>query len=154
MPKFAYVPTSSPYLVSDLYGNRRCPAVHFQARTGPIADCRGFDEVGIAQIVPGRAAIAKTSRGLSPLILGRVRELLCRYRDCGRFSTTELRTMHALLYEGLTLRELARRERVSDVAIHARLVGRRGRGGLLKKAPAFARWWQFAGSWRRRERRS
>jgi hypothetical protein len=155
MPRFCSIPSSSPYLVADLYGTRRRVGVYIHGGQGLSGDYRNFDEPSCYETGSVHAVSRPHGkRGLSPYILGRIRSLLADYQHSGRFTTAELRTMDALLYEGLTLRELAAREQVSDEAIRARLIGRRGQGGLLKKALEFARWWRFASSWRKRERRS
>lgn len=58
----------------------------------------------------------------------------------GLFSPTEVRTMHALAFGGLTLSQLAQCDGCSTQAIRARLQGNSKRqGGLLKKARRFWR---------------
>lgn len=152
MPRLVRLPSSSPHMVSDLHGTHRRVGVYLRRGEGLTADFRNFDER-----VPAAVHVIRTKasgpRGLSPYILGRISELLSSYDQSGQFSPIELKTMDALLYEGLSLRELASREGVTDQAVRARLVGRKGRGGLLKKAPEFAKWWRFACSWRKRGRR-
>jgi hypothetical protein len=56
----------------------------------------------------------------------------------GRFSATELATLHALVVERLTIDDIAARDGCSRQAVMARLVGNsRGQGGILKKARAY-----------------
>jgi len=55
----------------------------------------------------------------------------------GRFTTTELETLQALVLERLTINEIAERHGCSRQAVLARLVGNsRGQGGIVKKARA------------------
>jgi hypothetical protein len=152
MPRFCALSSSSPFLVTDLRGTHRRVGVYQRKGQGLTGDFRNFDEP-VEAVGPRGASQSFPPRGLSPYILGRIRGLLTNYEQSGSFSAIELHTMDALLYEGLSLRELASREGVTDQAVRARLVGRGSRGGLLKKAPEFARWWRFAGSWRKRGRR-
>ena len=63
--------------------------------------------------------------------------MMANYRNEGRCTEVELRTMEALWVEGLTLREFARRESVGPQAISARI------NGLANKAPMFYRWWRL-----------
>jgi hypothetical protein len=61
----------------------------------------------------------------------------------GWFTQTELATIRALAFQGLTLTQYARLERCSRQAVCARLYGNsRGHGGLLRKA---LRFWAQAG---------
>jgi len=56
----------------------------------------------------------------------------------GRFSATEVATLHALVVERLTIDDIAARDGCSRQAVMARLVGNsRGQGGILKKARAY-----------------
>jgi hypothetical protein len=152
MPRFCGLPSSSPYMVADLRGTHRRVGAYRRKGQGLTGDFRNFDEA-VDAVGPRGTLQSFPPRGLSPYILGRIRGLLTNYEQSGRFSAIELHTMHALLYEGLSLRELGSREGVTYQAVLARLVGRGSRGGLLKKAPEFAQWWRFAGSWRKRGRR-
>lgn len=53
----------------------------------------------------------------------------------GRFTPTELATLHALVVEHLTIDDIAQRAGCTRQAVMARLVGNsRGQGGVLKKA--------------------
>ena len=55
----------------------------------------------------------------------------------GRFTTTEIKTLQALVLERLTVTEIAERHGCSRQAVLARLVGNsRGQGGIVKKAHA------------------
>jgi|SRR5581483_2786162 len=152
MPRFCSLSSSSVYMVTDLHGHHRRVGVYHRKGQGLSADFRNFDERTAGKAIACEHAFPP--RGLSPYILGRIRALITGYAQSGRFTDIEIQTIDALLYEGLSLRELASREGVTDEAIRARLIGRRGRGGLLKKAPEFAKWWRFACSWRKRGRRS
>jgi hypothetical protein len=152
MPRFCRLPSSSPFLAADLHGTHRRVGVYRRHGQGLSGDFRNFDEPAKAVGHTG-GSDSFPPRGLSPYILGRIRDLLAGYEQSGRFTDVELLTMHGLLYEGLSLRKLAERQGVSDEAIRARLIGRKGRGGMLKKAPEFAQWWRFACSWRKRGRR-
>jgi hypothetical protein len=68
-------------------------------------------------------------------LLRRVSATVARYRNHGWCTPTELRTIEALWLDGVSLRELARREHVKPAAISARIEG------LARKAPEFYRWW-------------
>jgi hypothetical protein len=61
--------------------------------------------------------------------------LLERYRREGQCTLTQLETIKALLLDGLSLQEHARRERVSPAAISSRIAR------LEKTASVFHRWW-------------
>ena len=57
-----------------------------------------------------------------------------------RFTQVEIRTLHALVVEGLTLTQIARIEGCSRQAVVARLVGSNaGHGGVLRKVQAMSR---------------
>lgn len=66
----------------------------------------------------------------------RVSATVARYRNQTSCTLTELRTIEALWLDGMTLRELARREGVMPQAISARI------NGLANKAPEFCRYWR------------
>ena len=70
-----------------------------------------------------------------------------RYEDERRCSPRQLRTIEGLYIEGLSLRELARREGVAPQAISARI------NSLANKAPQFCRWWRLVTGRRRRRNR-
>ena len=53
----------------------------------------------------------------------------------GKFTPIEIRTLHSLVVERLTIDEIAERDGCSRQAVMARLAGNsRGQGGILKKA--------------------
>lgn len=53
----------------------------------------------------------------------------------GRFTATEIATLHALVIDRLSIDEIAQRDGCSPQAVKARLTGNsRGQGGILKKA--------------------
>ncbi len=59
---------------------------------------------------------------------------LAAFRASGRFTTTELSTIEAIV-DGLTLEAIAERDGCTRQAVLARIVGNsRGQGGILKKA--------------------
>lgn len=85
-------------------------------------------------------------------------ETIDRYQEQG-LTPAQLHTVRALWLERLTLREHAKREGVSPAAIHARIFGSKGAGGLVKIAPEFVAFWRsrHAGRCRKaalREKRS
>ena len=61
---------------------------------------------------------------------------MARYRSEGRCTHVELKTMHKLWVDNLTLHELARQEGVKPQAISSRI------NGLANKALEFYRWWR------------
>jgi hypothetical protein len=63
-----------------------------------------------------------------------------RYRLARWCTVIELSTIEALWFEGVSLRDLARREGVSPAAISSRIAG------LSHKAPEFANWWRLKNS--------
>ena len=67
-----------------------------------------------------------------------------RYRRDQRCTPIELRTIEALWFAGLALREVARREGVSPTAIAQRITG------LQRKAPEFWNWWRLKNAAKRR----
>ena len=70
--------------------------------------------------------------------------LFSRFVRSGRFTPIELRTIHALAFEQITLAGLARMDGCSRQAVHARLYGNsKHQGGLLKKVRRF---WHELGS--------
>lgn len=61
-------------------------------------------------------------------------------QSSGRFTATELATLHALIVERASIGDIAERHGCSRQAVLARLVGNsRGQGGILKKARALLR---------------
>jgi hypothetical protein len=72
--------------------------------------------------------------------LAAVLEAIEQYQQNGG-TKAQLRTLRALWLERITLREHARREGVSAAAIHARIHGTKGAGGLFKAVPKFAEFW-------------
>ena len=81
---------------------------------------------------------------LLPSLLRRVSAVVARYRNEAWCTDAQLRTIESLWVEGLSLRELARREGVAPAAIEARI------NGLHTKAPEFYRWWRLKHRTRRR----
>ena len=67
----------------------------------------------------------------------RVAAEVAKYRMSGLFSPKEIRTIDALWQDGMSLRELARREGVAAQAIEARIVR------LNERAPRFYLWWRL-----------
>lgn len=65
------------------------------------------------------------------------------YRCDGWCTAVELATIEALWFEGLSLRGLARRDKVSPAAISDRI------SGLRHKAPHFWNWWRAKNQGRR-----
>lgn len=83
----------------------------------------------------------RPGRDLEPIRLDELRRrkaaVMSRYRNCGLLTAPQLRTIEALWFAGLGLRELARREGVRPAAISSRLAG------IHRVAPEFARWWRL-----------
>jgi len=69
-----------------------------------------------------------------------------RYRLAGWCTAVELSTIDALWFEGVSLRQLSKREGVSPAAISDRIAG------LRRKAPEFANWWRLKHYTRQRRR--
>jgi hypothetical protein len=67
-----------------------------------------------------------------------------RYRQAGWCTAVELSTIDALWFEGVTLRQLAKREGVSPAAISDRIVR------LSHKAQEFSNWWRLKNHTRQR----
>ncbi len=66
--------------------------------------------------------------------------LLQALERSSRFTQVEIRTLYALIVEGLTLTQIARIDGCSRQAIVARLVGSNaGHGGVLRKVQAMSR---------------
>lgn len=79
--------------------------------------------------VPERSMLAELWR--------RVSAEIARYRMSDLFSLKELRTIEALWLEGISLRALARRERVAAQAVEDRVER------LKNRAPRFYSWWRL-----------
>ena len=71
--------------------------------------------------------------------------LYARYVAEGRCSEKQLRTIYALMIEGLSMREHARQEGVEPESIRQRILG------LANKCPSFYRWWCRLNERRRRK---
>jgi hypothetical protein len=69
-----------------------------------------------------------------------------RYRLAGWCTAVEVSTIDALWFEGVSLRQLAKRERVSPAAISDRIAG------LRYKTPEFWNWWRLKNYTRQRHR--
>lgn len=70
-----------------------------------------------------------------------VLETLDRFERQG-LTAAQLRTVRALWLERISLREHAKREGVAPAAIHARIFGTKGHGGLVKVATEFVSFWR------------
>jgi hypothetical protein len=73
--------------------------------------------------------------------------LYARYVAEGRCTEKQLRTVYALMIEGMSMHEFARIENVEPEAIRQRVLG------LANKCPEFYRWWCRLHEGRRRQAR-
>lgn len=131
-------------LVADLYGRPQSVTCYRQGGVGrfglPVVDDPEPQEPwGSLRTTPDE------------LELYEIVVVMERSRTEGR-TEKQLRTIRALWLERITLREHARREGVSSAAIHARVAGSRGAGGLLKLVPEFGAFWIARHAGRRRRR--
>lgn len=132
-------------LVADLHGHSRFAADYAQGgsrrfRLPALDDPEPDEPWGTPHI------------GLDESELYQREQILDRYRSEGR-TELQLRSMRALWVEDLSLRKHAKRERVSPAAIHARIAGSKGSGGVLKACPEFAEFWDRLHARRRGRRR-
>jgi hypothetical protein len=124
---------SSPWqFVSDLYGRVRAVPLIKRGRrpTGCVRayDDEAFDEETGVDDGDSRELLLQE-------IWAKVLDVYAGYVQSGLLTAAELRTVHALLINGLSLREFARREGVKPAAISTRIEG------LQHKAPEFYTWW-------------
>jgi hypothetical protein len=84
------------------------------------------------------------TRSLLTDLRRRVSATFARYRSSEICTKAELRTIEALWIEGLSLRALARRDRVTPTAVADRI------SRLERKAPEFWNWWRLKHRRRRR----
>lgn len=111
--------------VHDCWGNRR------QVRCGTQSGTWFLDASCLTQAAP------LDDGGDDPALARQ--QKLTEFQQSGRFSPTELATLHALVVERLTIAEIAERDGCSRQAVMARLVGNsRAQGGIVKKARALA----------------
>jgi hypothetical protein len=110
-------------------------------RLARVADCWGRPRAirvgsrhGVWFLDPGDVDVPRIER--EPEGDDRDRAMALAAMDAsGRFTPTEVRTLRALILDGLTIDEIAQRDGCSRQAVMARLVGNsRGQGGILKKA--------------------
>lgn len=108
----------------DCWGHRR--AIRHGSRNGIwFLDPRGLDD---PQATAADAPTYNREQKLAELAVS------------GRFTPTELATLHALVVEHLTIDDIARRDGCSRQAVVARLTGNsRGQGGILRKARSLLR---------------
>ena len=99
------------------------------------------DPVEVSRSLPQRSSLAALRR--------RKAATFARYRLAGWCTAVELSTIDALWFEGVSLRQLAKREGVTPAAISDRIAGLRHQ----HKAQEFSNWWRLKNYSRQRHPR-
>lgn len=142
---YAFRPKSAdPSYVANLYGQQRQVLAYKRGREHALC-CRDLDERHVTTDAYHDPHHIKSR--LRVLIA----ETIARYAASKVLTDTELRTIHALWVDDLSLREVARREGVSAEAIRQRIEGSHGSAGIRKKALEFYQWWSFKNRMRRKK---
>ena len=129
------LPTSDVFgrlLVADLYGNAREVSPY---RLG------GRRQYAVPHLEESAVEFVVEQSLTREQLYDRVLRVLDEYERRG-LSKRQLRTVRALMFEQRSLREHARLEGVSAAAIHFRIFGRDGNGGLARKVPEFVAFWR------------
>lgn len=129
--------------VADQHGRPMSP--RFYRRGGVLVCAAPLNEPSSSPVPDSRY---RPQRSSLAALRRRKAATFARYRLAGWCTVVELSTIEALWFEGLSLRQLAKREGVSPAAISDRIDGLRH----AHKAQEFSNWWRLKNYTRQRRR--